>query len=492
MKPNESDIRKQDNSGSSDESTEKKTAASEYRFMDQVIRKKPIDWKKIIFRILWIVIAGVLIGLIAAAVLVSMVPEIKDAYASRQSGGMISISEDTDPDSESVIASSSVSSVSGESVTETSSSAGSASVTSSSSDVVPASQTGDTETSGDNTGDGAVSVSGSSEGENAEEGMTLDDYRSLYQKMMDVADQVNPAVVQVTGISSEMDYFDQDYTSEKTVTGLIVAENSTQLYILTEYHAIDGAESIQVTFSDDSTAVASFRRQDPTTGLCIIYVPLISLEESTRENIVIASLGNSYSVETGEPVLALGSPTGYSNSVAFGAVTSTSGKAHLTDCSCCLLATDIKGTADGSGVLVSLNGEIIGIIDQSLGTDDGETVTCLAISDVKSLIETLSNDEARPYIGVTGQDVTQAISEQTGMPVGVLVTDVAEDSPALLSGIKEYDVITDISGTTISTFSDYSRVLSGLNPGDTVTVTAKRKGADGYSDVTFDVTVGEI
>lgn len=486
----------------------KKLSDSEYRFMDQVIRKKPVDWKKIVIRFLWIIISGVLIGLIAAAVLVRMVPELRQAYASHKSGGMISIQKDEKTSAqESVTA---LSASSSEEVTEAESrskhqstsedtSDGENAVSDrsadSGSDTASSSVTKDR--SGSETGSSSVStasaasVSPSAGAVAADSGITLEEYSRLYSDMMDIADKSSGSLVKVTGISSETDYFQENITSTSVKEGLIIAENSTQLYILTEYRAIQDAETIQVTFSDDATAEAHFRKQDPNTGLCIIYVPLDQMNQTTLNQISIANLGNSYIVTTGQPVLALGSPAGYSDSVAFGAVTSVSGTAFLTDCTCGLLTTDIKGSAEGSGVLINLNGDVVGIIDQSLSADNGETVICLSISDIKSLIEELSNNEPIPYVGIRGQDVTDAISRQNGMPEGLLVTSVDDNSPAMLSGIKVYDVITDISGTQIHTFKDYQNLLNSLSPGEVVTVSAMRKGADGYEQVSFSTAVSE-
>jgi len=529
-KPGESDKDHQDTKNLTD---------SEYRFMDQVIRKKPVDWKKIVLRFVWIVVAGVLIGLIAAAVLVRMVPELKQAYVSHKLGGTITISLDEDPayreavavsssssdeNSSSSVSLSSVSTSSAESTENLPVSSVSDAVDSASESVDCSSVSSSSETSGVTTdshnrihiasGNGDTpaeensgTVSCSSEATDAENGdngiagnsgnqdiadsgITLEEYGQLYQQMADLADTVSSSIVTVTGITSEMDYFDQGYLSEREASGLIVAENSTQMYILTEYRVISDAESIQVKLPDGTLADAHVRKADAGTGLCILYIPLSLLGESTKTSCQIATLGNSYAVKKGEPVLALGSPSGYSDSVEFGAVTSVSSNAYLTDNVYKLLATDVKGASGGSGVLVDMDGSVIGVIDQNLSPDGGETVTALAVSGIKPLIETLSNNTEIPYIGITGQEVSDTIAQQTGMPAGVLVTNVADDSPAMLSGLKTYDVITEISGKTITTFRDYHNLLYSLHPGDVVTVTAMRKGAEGYTAVSFNVSIG--
>ncbi|GEM_PF-209314 len=518
MMDSENTENKNNEENSEKQKESRKLRDSEYRFMDQEIRRKPVDWKKIVCRFIWIVVAGVLIGVIAAAVLVRMVPELKQAYASHKIGGTITISQDMDPSyqKEAVAVSSSseavtaaVSSSSGSGSADLSASVDSESGTGSkngngnAASSLPANAvtadssgmidiTSDTGSS-DETAENTPSTSGTSDGdENSDAGdaLTLEQYGQLYGQMADLADELSSSLVKVTGITSEMDYFDQGYLTEREASGLIIAENSTQMYILTEYRIISDTESVQVQFPDGSIIEAQLRKEDTDTGLCVLCIPLDQINASTMASVQTAPLGNSYSVKTGEPVLALGSPSGYSDSVEFGAVTSVSSSAYLTDNVYKLLATDIKGAVSGSGVLVNMDGKIIGIIDQSLNPDDGENVTALAISGIKSLIEALSNNDTIPYLGITGQEVSENVSQKTGMPVGVLVTNVVGDSPAMLSGLKTYDVITEISGRKITSFTDYHNLLYTLKPGDVITITAMRKGADGYAEVSFSASVG--
>lgn len=518
MMDSENTENKNNEENSEKQKESRKLRDSEYRFMDQEIRRKPVDWKKTVCRFIWIVVAGVLIGVIAAAVLVRMVPELKQAYASHKIGGTITISQDMDPSyqkeavavsssSEAVTAAVSSSSDSGsadlsasvDSESGTGSKNGNGNAASSSpANAVTADSSGmiditsDTGSS-DETAENTPSTSGTSDGdENSDAGdaLTLEQYGQLYGQMADLADELSSSLVKVTGITSEMDYFDQGYLTEREASGLIIAENSTQMYILTEYRIISDTESVQVQFPDGSIIEAQLRKEDTDTGLCVLCIPLDQINASTMASVQTAPLGNSYSVKTGEPVLALGSPSGYSDSVEFGAVTSVSSSAYLTDNVYKLLATDIKGAVSGSGVLVNMDGKIIGIIDQSLNPDDGENVTALAISGIKPLIEALSNNDTIPYLGITGQEVSENVSQKTGMPVGVLVTNVVGDSPAMLSGLKTYDVITEISGRKITSFTDYHNLLYTLKPGDVITITAMRKGADGYAEVSFSASVG--
>ena len=150
------------------------------------------------------------------------------------------------------------------------------------------------------------------------------------------------------------------------------------------------------------------------------------------------------------------------------------------------------GSTDGSGILVNLDGEIVGIIAQSYSAKGNNVVTGIAISQIKKLIENLSNNVSRAYIGIRGQDVTEELSDKTGIPKGVLISRVADDSPAMMAGMKEYDVIVKLGEHKVETIKQYHEQLGKYSTGDVVTVTAMRKGAEGYAEMTFDVTMGEV
>lgn len=425
------------------EHEQKELEKKNYSFIREIVKKKPLDKRGLLRKILSLAGAAVLAGVVASFVFVWMVP-----VAERMVNGdssRVSFPEDeeeTSTSSQSVIDSS-------QPAQET---------------PMPASQPE----------------------------IGLEEYRQLYKDMLAVAEKPKRALVTVVGISSEMDYFNQNYENQKQISGLLAADNGQDLFILTEYRVVENVERIQVTFYDGSTVEAIYQRHDANTGLTILKVGLSELEDSTREGIELAPLGSSYGVTQGEPVMAIGSPMGYSDSVAYGVITSVTNKISTLDTEYNLLTTDINGSGEGSGVLINLDGEIIGIIAQSYSTEDKDIITALAVSQIKDLIESLSNDEARPYIGIKGQDVTAQISHRTGIPKGVLVTAVQADSPAMLAGMKEYDVVVKIGEDEISSFRQYRDRLDQLTPGQTVILTAMRRGAEGYAEVEFEVTVGEI
>lgn len=451
-----------------------------YKFMKESIKKQPPDWKKIVLLIAgWLALAA-LGGLVAAAVFAVTEPKIAEAVTREELPAKVDIPGDEDPNS-------------GQEPDETiTASSASASVDSSGSGSEISSSTVDSSTSESSVSESTVSESTEENGAAEGTESSLKNYEALYQDMLGVTEKPKQALVTVIGITNQMDYFNQNYENQQQISGLIVADNGQDLFILTEYRIVENVERIQVTFWDETMVDATYQRHDPSTGLTIVKVDESKLDEETRDGLAVAPLGSSYLVSQGDPVVAVGSPVGYSDSIAYGVVTSVTNKISALDNEYNLLTTDILGSTDGSGILVNLDGEIVGIIAQSYSAKGNNVVTGIAISQIKKLIENLSNNVSRAYIGIRGQDVTEELSDKTGIPKGVLISRVADDSPAMMAGMKEYDVIVKLGEHKVETIKQYHEQLGKYSTGDVVTVTAMRKGAEGYAEMTFDVTMGEV
>lgn len=322
--------------------------------------------------------------------------------------------------------------------------------------------------------------------------ITLEEYQKLYEDMLNVVQEPKRSVVTIIGINSDVDWFNETYDNPVgQMSGLILADNGEDLFILTEYRIVENVERIQVTFCDGSRADARFQKTDPNTNLTVLKVPLSELSQDTKEAIITAPLGSSYSVKQGEPVIAIGSPMGYSDSVAYGVVTSVTNKISTVDTEYNLLTTDIMGSAEGSGILLNLKGEVIGIIAQSYSNEGSKNiVTALAITQIKELLENLSNNAELIYVGIKGQDVTSEISTKTGIPKGVYIETVEQDSPAMQVGIQAGDVIIQVEEQNVETLRAYHEVLVQHSAGDTINIKVMRMGTEGYVERDFQVTLG--
>ena len=190
-------------------------------------------------------------------------------------------------------------------------------------------------------------------------------------------------------------------------------------------------------------------------------------------------------------VLALGNTFGYADGVGYGVVSSNSYDETQADGQRSILATDIPTEAGGTGILFNMNGEVIGMIDPGIwGGAQNNTAKALAISDLKATIELLVNGESVPYVGIYGTTINDTLSEAQDMPAGVYVMEINPDSPAMSAGIQNGDIIQEVAGTKISNTLSYEKAVISCKAGENVKIKGKRRGANGYVDIDFTVTIG--
>lgn len=314
--------------------------------------------------------------------------------------------------------------------------------------------------------------------------MELEDYKKMYQQLMQIGNQVEKSLVNVSAFTVDTDWFDETYTSQSSAAGILIDDNGVEALILTNYGRIGKGEQLRVTFFDHTTAQAVLKKYDKNTGLAVVSVNLSDISESTREIIQYADLGSSKTLRSGEPVIAVGSPVGNYGSILFGNLTSVAQTAGLYDGSYNILTTDMIKSNSGSGVLVSWSGKIVGVIqDQCEVNGQRNTIQAYGISDIKNVIEHLSNNQDIVYMGIMGADVTTAVSEAEGIPIGVYVSEVALDSPAIKAGIQPGDILTSISGQPITNFKDVMAILLKCSNGQNIQVICQRPDKAGYQEL---------
>lgn len=323
--------------------------------------------------------------------------------------------------------------------------------------------------------------------------LELEDYQRLQNKMYAVGREANRFAVTVTGVKRDTDWFNNDYESKGHSSGIIFENDGKELLILTERRAIADVQEIYVTFANGVSAEASLKNYDGNTGITVLSVLLSDIDESTMNSIKEATLGNSTATAQGELVIAVGSMTGTGSFILTGNITSTTSAISATDNNFAVLTTDIVGSRNGSGAIVNVNGEVIGLMLQGYGgTTDQSTLTALAISDVKAIIEKLANNQDIPYIGLELTTVTNDIAREYGIPKGAYIKDVKMDSPAMAAGLQTGDVVTSIGGETVLSVEAYERNLLLLAEGKSVEIVVQRQGIDDYTEITCTVEVGVL
>lgn len=318
--------------------------------------------------------------------------------------------------------------------------------------------------------------------------MELGDYAKMYQQLMQIGNQVEKSLVNVSAMSVDTDWFNETYTSKSNSTGILIGDNGLEILILAKYGAVGDCENLMVNFFDHTTARASLKKYDKNTGLAIISVNLGDVSAETREIITYAEFGSSKTLRSGEPVIAVGSPIGSYDSVLFGNLTSVSQVSCLYDGAYNILTTDMASSSSGTGVLVDWSGKIIGLIqDRCTVNGQKNTIQAYGISDIKNVIEHLSNNQDIVYMGIVGADVTTSISEAEGIPIGVYVSEAELNSPAIEAGIQPGDIITSMSGQQITNLKDVMGILLKCSNGQDIQVICQRPAKGTYQELEFSV-----
>ena len=345
------------------------------------------------------------------------------------------------------------------------------------------------------------------EGVNLGVDLGVENYSQLYSAMRDFIynDSINEDgseyraalnqyMVTIRGITSNIDWFDNVQESSNQTSGLIIADNGIELLILVNYTSLQNAESLVLDLSNGTYQIeAELKGVDEDTNLAVVAVEINELPVEWMEmgGLTVATLGSSNGNQLeGTPVIAMGSPMGVSNSIGYGIITSADMWQTRSDRNYRMLLTNIYGSKNAEGVLFNLKGQVIGIITKNVTGNDTDNLICAyGITEIKRIIEKLSNQQEFAYLGIEGTDVTRRAHTDFGVPYGAFVTEVEMDSPAMLAGIQAGDVITAINDNTVSAYSSYCTQLMRMVPGQNVELTVKRQAQDEYREMYFNIVL---
>ena len=319
----------------------------------------------------------------------------------------------------------------------------------------------------------------------------------------EVVERVMPAMVSILNTyTEEMSYWGQKYTQEAQAggSGIIIAQNDTELLIATNNHVVEGADKLEVTFIDGTIAEAQVKGKDADMDLAVIAILLENLSEETKLAIAIAEMGDSDALKLGEPVIAIGNALGYGQSVTGGFVSALNREIELEDGSTgVFIQTDAAiNHGNSGGALLNINGEVVGINSNKIsGTSIEGMGYAIPITAAEPIIGDLMTKETKHkvpdgkvgYIGVMGP-LTVSRDNLYNLPQGVFIRSVAEDSPAEAAGILSGDIIVDFDGEKITTYEDLEEVLQYYGPGSEAVITVKRQQNGEYVDVEIPIVLG--
>ncbi len=332
-----------------------------------------------------------------------------------------------------------------------------------------------------------------------------------------VAQDVMPAIVAITSISREnIQFFGREYTqdTENSGSGIIVGKSDTELLIATNNHVVNGAEDLTVCFSvdmddeadeDDKLVSAQVKGTDSSLDLAVVAVKLEDITSEVADKIGIVQLGDSDEVQVGEWAVAIGNALGYGQSVTFGIISALNREVTVSTDNGMVTNSMIQTDAainfgNSGGALLDMQGRLIGINSAKAAETGVEGMGyAIPINTAKPIIEELMNQTTRTIVdedkagalGVVPVDVSEEARQIYNIPAGAFVYELTENSAAEAAGIRQGDIITKLDKSSISSKSELLNKIQYYEAGETVDVTVKRAGNDGYEEKVISVTLGK-
>ena len=354
------------------------------------------------------------------------------------------------------------------------------------------------------------------------------DTGSTAKGSLDVSEIVSealPSIVSITtkSVQEVQNYFgmygmygyapqQQEQEVEGSGSGIIVGKNDDELLIATNYHVVEGADTLSVAFTDGNAVEASVKGFDEERDLAVVSVSLDDVEDDTMDAISIANIGSSDDLKVGEQVVAIGNALGYGQSVTTGIVsaknrrmdsdnnTVTDGSDDSSD-GVNLIQTDAAiNPGNSGGALLNMEGEVVGINSAKLASTEVEGMGyAIAISDVTDILQNLMNETSRDklddsehgVLGIEGSSVSSEAVQMYGIPAGVFVKKVTEGGAADKAGLKANSVITEFNGKAVSSIDQLSEYLSYYEPDEEVELTVQVPHGTSYKEETVKVTLDE-
>ena len=341
----------------------------------------------------------------------------------------------------------------------------------------------------------------------------------------EIASEALPSIVSITtkSVQEVQNYFgmygmygyapqQQEQEVEGSGSGIIVGKNDDELLIATNYHVVEGADTLSVAFTDGNAVEASVKGFDEERDLAVVSVSLDDVKDDTMDAISIAKIGSSDDLKVGEQVIAIGNALGYGQSVTTGIVsaknrrmdsdnnTVTDGSDDSSD-GVNLIQTDAAiNPGNSGGALLNMEGEVVGINSAKLASTEVEGMGyAIAISDVTDILQNLMNETSRDklddsehgVLGIKGSSVSSEAVQMYGIPAGVFVKQVTEGGAADKAGLKANSVITEFNGKTVSSIDQLIEYLSYYEPDEEVELTVQVPHGTSYKEETVKVTLDE-
>ena len=274
----------------------------------------------------------------------------------------------------------------------------------------------------------------------------------------------------------------QEYTQTAAGSGVIISEDG---YVLTNNHVISGADKITVYVnpgdgSEEQSYEATLVGSSESNDIAVLKIDATGLNA--------AVFGDSDQIEVGELAVAIGNPMGQVHgSVTAGIISAVEQELTIDDVTINAIQTDAAiNPGNSGGALFDSYGNVIGIVYAKSSSVSIEGIGyAIPVNNIKDLVAQMINDPdsvkdqtkgSQIMLGITIRDITEDMSKQYSMPVGVYITEVSSMSAAERAGLQKGDIITEFAGETVTSADDLNAIKAKQTSGDTVSVKIDRNG----------------
>lgn len=303
----------------------------------------------------------------------------------------------------------------------------------------------------------------------------IEDYINMNNEIRKIANEANKSLLNISSNFTVYDLFGNEVEKTINTSGVIVANNGTDFIVLVSLDNVQNANSIKVKFSDMVYVDAHIQDYESELNLAILAVGLKDVPKIYQDVYKVAVPGESYTLTVGTPVIALGNPNGHLGSMDIGIITSKGSWADVTDNRIDLFNTNMDSNAYSDGIIVNLEGQMVGLITHNLRDGINEELcTVIGISELLPIIEQMSNKEPRVCFGIKADDMTIDAKKDYEIENGIYVKEVLSVSPAFDAGIKNGDIILSVNDQTVVSIDNFYRILLNYKIGDQLSVKIKR------------------
>ena len=324
----------------------------------------------------------------------------------------------------------------------------------------------------------------------------------------DVVDEVMPSIVAITSktvINSGKfgpSFYgnNKSYITEGAGSGVIVSVDDDEIFVLTNYHVVEGSSELSVKFIDDKSYDATIKGVSERKDIAIVSVIKKNIDSETLKQIKIATIGNSNELKVGNGIIAIGNALGYGQSVTTGVVRALNREVSTDEYTQDMIQIDaaINGGNSG-GALLNSKGEVVGINSvkySSSGTSSSASIEgmgfAIPISDVEELIKTLikgENDTSGVTLGIEGYMTTSGNISSYRLPEGFYISAITKDGNADKSELEIGNIITEIDNNKVTSLESIKKVLNKKEKGDKVTLKIKYASRNEYKEKEITITL---